>query len=248
MVAQYTIIDQQVYYEHHYTGRTRLAGADAHSLTPLLDPVVTGYFAGWHFAAKDQATVWFMNRPVIGADPATFAYYWGGQCHWGVDQRQIYCFYVGSKPSVKVIKTANPACFRFLPEETPSAYTRQYALDGKYVYYFGRRVLNARPAHFRNLPKDQLHEGFAMSDYYRDDQAVFFRGKRVTDANPATLRVFHLPGLGHAVYAFDQQALYANGQRLGAPALLLQHYPDLTVYVAARPEYREQYWSPLGIQ
>lgn len=136
MVAQYTVIDKQVYYEHHYTGRTLLTGADANTLVPLADPVVTGYFADWHFAAKDQTTIWFMNRPVIGADPATFTYYWGGQCHWGVDQRYSYCFYVGSKPSYKVIKTANPAHFRFLPEEASGAYMRQYALDGKYVYYF----------------------------------------------------------------------------------------------------------------
>lgn len=74
-----------------------------------------------------------------------------------------------------------------------------------------------------------------------------FAVDRVADADPATLRVFHLPGLGHAVYAFDQQALYASGQRLGAPALLLQQYPDLATYVAARPEYREPYWSPLGL-
>ena len=101
MVAQYTVIDNQVYYEHHYTGCTLLTGADAPTFTALLDPVVTGYFAGWHFAAKDQATVWFMNRPVIGADPATFTYYWGGQCHWGIDHQHIYCFYVGRKPSYK---------------------------------------------------------------------------------------------------------------------------------------------------
>lgn len=247
MVAQYTVIDNQVYYEHHYTGCTLLTGADAPTFTALFDPVVTGYFAGWHFAAKDQATVWFMNRPVIGADPATFTYYWGGQCHWGIDHQSIYCFYVGRKPSYKVIKTANPAHLRFLPEEVPGAYTRQYALDDQYVYYFGRRVLKARPAHFRNLPKDQLHEGFAESDYYRDDQAVFFRGKRVADADPATLRVFHLPGLGHEVYAFDQKALYMQGQCLGAPSLLLRQYPDVTIYVTARPEYREQYWSLLEI-
>lgn len=247
MVAQYTVIDNQVYYEHHYTGRTWLTGADAPTLTPLLDSVVTGYFAGWHFAAKDQKTIWFMNRPVTEADPATFTYYWGGQCHWGIDHQSIYCFYVGRKPSYKVIKTANPAHFHFLPEEGTGAYMRQYALDGTYVYYFGRRVLKARPAHFRNIPKDQLHEGLAASDYYCDDQAVFFRGKRVAAADPATLRVFHLPGLGHEVYAFDQQAFYAYGQRLGASPMLLQQYPELATYVAARPEYREPYWAALGL-
>ena len=247
MVAQYTVIDNQVYYEHHYTGRTLLAGADAKTLAPLSDPVVTGYFAGWHFAAKDRATVWFMNRPVLDADPMTFTYYWGGQCHWGVDQRYIYCCYVSSKPSVKVIKTGNPTHFRFLPEETLGAYTRQYALDGKYVYYYGRRVLKARPEHFCNIPKDQLHEGFAGSDYYRDDQAVFWRGKRVTAADPATLRVFHLPGLGHEVYAFDQHAFYCAGQRLDTLPTLLQQLPDLATYVAARPEYRAAYWARLGI-
>lgn len=247
MVAQYTIIDQQVYYEHHYTGRTLLTDADAHTLAPLVDPVMTGYFAGWHFAAKDQTTVWFMNRPVTEADPATFTYYWGGQCHWGVDQRHIYCFYIGSQPSYKVIKTANPECFCFLPDEAPGAYARQYALDDKHVYYYGRRVLKARPAHFRNISKDQLHEGFAESDYYCDGQAVFFRGKRVAGADPATLRVFHLPGLGHAVYAFDQHTFFSAGQSMGEPAQLLQQYPDLAAYVAACPEHRTFYWAPMGI-
>lgn len=247
MVAQYTIVNHQVYYEHHYTRRTQLNEVGVDTFIPLVDSAVTGYFAGWHFAAKDQATVWFMNCPVTGADPATFTYYFGGQCHWGVDHQYIYCFYVARKPAYKVIKTADSTRFHFLPNEPPGAYMRQYALDGKHVYYYGRRVLKARPDHFVNLQKDQLQEGFADSDYYRDDRAVFFRGKMVKDASPATFRVFHLPGLGHEVYGFDQRAFFAYGQRLALSTLSMEQQRVITAYVTARPEYRELHWSHLGV-
>jgi hypothetical protein len=247
LAARYTINGDRVEYEHHYTGRQLLTGADSRTFTVLDDPAMKGYFAGWHFAAKDRDSVWFMSRKLEGADPATFKYYFGGQCQWGTDRDRIYCFYLSAKPSFKAISSGDPESFRFLEDEPEGAYMRQYALDAKHVYYYGRRVAKARPRQFENVAKDQLEEGFATSDYYWGSGSVFFAGKRVAAADPSTIRAFHLPGLGHNVYAFDQAAFFHAGQRLADPAVLIQENREIAAYVAARPELRDAYWSRMGL-
>jgi len=157
MAAQYRLKNGSVIHQHHYTGHTILAGADVHSFRIIVDPTiyqlpgVDARFAGkpadiendW-FAA-DSNSVWFMNRRIDGADPASFRGYYGDQCKWVSDHSHVWCFYVAAHPKVKLLPKADPSSFGFLIEEF-SPYVRQYARDARYVYYYGRRVLGAEPA------------------------------------------------------------------------------------------------------
>jgi hypothetical protein len=217
MPAYYTRNDNRIEYEHHYTGRHFLMDVDLSTFTPLTDPIVTGYFSGWHFAAKDRNSVWFMTQRLDEVDPASFRYFFGGQCHWGIDHKRIYCFYPGKKPKAKIIRSGDPQSFRFLNDEPYSAYMRRYALDDKHVYYHGRIVRSADPRTFGNIAKDCLllsgqpehnNEERSRSDFYRDDTSVFFWGRKLKEVDAASFIVFQ--DAGGTIYAIDKEHAYCS--------------------------------------
>jgi hypothetical protein len=135
MAAQYRLENGSIIHRHHYTGETILADVDSHSFRIIFDstiyqsPGVDAWFAGkpvdikndW-FAA-DRSAVWFMNRRIEGADPASFRGYYGGQCKWGSDRSRVWCFYVAANPGVKPMPKADPSSFGFLNEDF-SSYVR----------------------------------------------------------------------------------------------------------------------------
>jgi hypothetical protein len=213
-MRRYLIHEDRVEYENGSSRRSILSGADPGTFTPLVDPVQPG-FLGQHFAAKDRTSVWFTTMRVDGADPESFTYFHGGQCKWGTDRNHIYCFYMGGKPSMKRIK-GDPRSFRFLVGEEPGPYMRQYALDDRHVYYYGRRVLGADPKTLRNLPKDTLARYFPPleqeertdSDFYRDAHHVFFQGRKLQEIDPDSFILFQYPGLGNRVCAIDKEHTY----------------------------------------
>ncbi len=242
MAVQYTIEAEGVVYTHHYTGRQVLQDADTATFTPLVDPVALGSAnEDWHFAGKDRNSVWFMSRRIEEADPETFRYFFGGQCHWGVDSSHVFAFYPGSKPRVKIAKSTAAKSFRFL-DEPFGAYMRSYALNEHRVYYFGRWVRGADPATFRNIPKDRLNDQSARSDIYRDDRFAYYFGRKLAGLDPDALIVFHYPSLGSRVYALDRERAYRVDPTTRTPGRDVSGTP-LTVItpeeVRTLPQYQQ---------
>jgi DKNYY family len=257
MAAQYRLENRSVIHQHHYTGETILADADVHSFRVIVDstiyqsPGVEARFAGkpvdiqndW-FAA-DSNSVWFMNRRIDGADPASFRGYYGGQCKWGSDRSRVWCFYVDANPKVKPMPKADPSSFDFLFEDF-SPYVRQYARDARYVYYYGRRVLGAEPGSFCSyeqdyfLPNDPVRFPFkSRSNYYHcaTSNAVWYAGRQLKHADAATFRAIE-GGFGVDVNGFWKE-IYK------LPLVDVLRSEHLNAYVSARPELTQDYWSKI---
>lgn len=238
----YTIEGDRVFYTHHYVGRCLLDGADAASFTTLTDPTVVGTDKqNAHYAGKDRTSVWFMSTRIDGADVASFRYFHGGQCKWGADASHLFCLYVDGRPSVKVVKSKEVDSLRFL-DEPRGAYMRQYALTDRRVYYYGRWVRGADPRTFRRMLKDRPGEGSALSDFHRDDRCAYLHGRKLDGVDPDELVIFHMPGLGHEVYAFVGDQVYVADSipmtRLSPADLNRLQHRDVRDYLSSHPRGR----------
>jgi hypothetical protein len=256
MAAQYRLENGSIIHQHHYTGETILADVDLDSFRIILDPTIhqspglDAWFGGkpvdirndW-FAA-DRRAVWFMNRRIDGADPASFRGYYGGQCKWGSDHSRVWCFYVAAKPGVKPMPKADPSSFGFLNEDF-SSYVRQYARDARYVYYYGRRVLGAEPGRFSSYEQDHFlvpddPARFRLkprSDYYHcaTSNAVWYAGRQLKHADAASFRAIQ------GGFGVDVNGFWKEIYKLALEDVLKSRH--LTAYVAARPELTRDYWS-----
>jgi len=257
MAAQYRLENSSVIHQHHYTGETILAGADVHSFRMIVDstiyqtPGVAARFAGKpvdiqnDYFAADRNSVWFMNRRIDGADPASFRGYYGGQCKWGSDHSRVWCFYVAANPKVKPMPKADPSSFGFLIEDF-SPYVRQYARDARYVYYYGRRVLGAEPSSFSSyeqdyfLPNDPVRFPFKSRSWYyhcATSNAVWYAGRQLKHADAATFRAIE------GGFGVDVSGFWKEIYKLPLEDVLKSEH--LNAYVSARPELTQDYWSKI---
>ena len=250
MRAQFRVEGDSVVHHHHYTGDTVLDGADPAGLRVIVDPLpgldawLRGDSTGNDWFATDERRVWFMNLPVPDADPASFAGFWGGQCKWGRDRRRVWCFHLGARSAAKPMAGADPASFGFFPEAF-SAYMRQYARDRRGVFYYGRRVLSARPDGFAPVPMDLFlpdhmrTPGLMVlfdhpSDYRRcaGIDAIWYQGRRVPGAEATGFRAIE------GGFGLDRSGFWDGLQPIGRQ----RGSEHFDLYVAAHPELKHSHW------
>jgi hypothetical protein len=95
---------------------------------------------------------------------------------------------------------------------------RQYALDDRHVYYYGRIVKSADPKPFRNLPIDHLtsaaqaeqaNEASIRNDFFRDDTYIYFYGRKLKEVDAASFILFQYPGFAN-IYGIDKEHAYCS--------------------------------------
>lgn len=184
--GKYEIRESKVYYTYWTWSfgpqNYELEDADSASFESIED-----------WVARDDQHVWFKQRLIKGADPASIEvedypllhdkhdYYYKGaalgvkdmatfrieKCNddelWATDSRYIYF------DSLR-IEGSDPATFEYLEFVE--------AKDRLHVYYFGHILEEADPATYE-----------VMGNYARDKQHVFYCGHIVEGADPATLVV-----------------------------------------------------------
>lgn len=179
--------------------------------------------------ATDGRQVWYRHIPIPGADAASFEYFHGGQCHWGRDRNQLYCFYSEGKNPIKVMKSRSPSSFGFFDVDVPEMYARMYAHDAEHVYYYGRRVRGARPDSFKQMAEEHydVREGGYLPPslstwYFRDDRQLYYYGQPCSkiDADTAFLVSMVNTGSGAWHIVGDRNSFYTKGKEL-----LHEYYP-----------------------
>jgi len=167
-------------------------------------------------AATDEVTVWYMGQPVEGADAASFEYFHGGQCDWGRDRNQLYCFYREGKNWLKHIKSRSLADFRFFDFDIREGYTRMYARDANHVYYFGRRVKGAHPDSFVPMIIEMEYQsrengtisGRPSNIYYMNDQRIYYYGRPIENIDRNTAFLFGIKLSGWWDIIGDKNGFY----------------------------------------
>jgi len=227
----YQIENNQVFYTKPLELRLRLKTAHVQHFQSLKDRTISAeltrtitQYGCWHrlnnLMAKDDRTVWFGNQPVPGADPESFVYYHGGECAWGQDKNQLYCFFEKGRHNIKTIKSKNPASFGFFDFPETIGYLRMYAFDEHHVYHLGQRVRKADPNAFRPLTKkiysldrQLITHSYPSSAYYTSENNLYYHGKPIVGADGYTAHLVSLEKAGQAKYliAYDQHHFYYEG-------------------------------------
>jgi hypothetical protein len=179
--------------------------------------------------ATDGNQVWYLHLPIPGADAGSFEYFHGGQCYWGRDRHQLYCFYSEGKNPIKIMKSRSPSSFGFFDLHVPEMYARMYAHDAEHVYYYGRRVRGATPGSFAQMTEEcyDVRKGGYLPPslstwYFRDDRQLYYYGQPCSDIDVDTAFLVALVNTGGGAWVIvgDRNGFYTKGKES-----LREHYP-----------------------
>jgi hypothetical protein len=199
---------------------------------------------GWNYYRVSDGVVYYQNKEIANADPATFQELEDG---WARDRNAVYeegykkaflnpatvrvlpPIYIMDKAAVWVYGTgyylrvdktdADPATFMVI--------SHGYGKDKNNVYYFAQKIANADVQSFTPL-RDAAYpsaEGSASSWYAKDIHSAYYRSTVIQNADVQSL-VF----LG-GEYAKDSHTVYYEGNRIanadaGTFALVGQYAKD----------------------
>jgi len=172
--ASWQIDDKCIYYE----GKL-VKGGDPNSLK-VLDKMAEEY-------AEDNNHVYYMGKPIIGADVKTFSRL---KYDFSKDKNHVYFF-------GELVKGANPASFKLILDPGSDG---SFERDDKHVYFQGKLIRGANPSSFRVLDKID-----PLSNYSETSNHVYSENKIIPGASPKTFQVL---GLG---FAKNEKHVYLYG-------------------------------------
>jgi len=94
----------------------------------------------------------------------------------------------------KAIRGADVKSFKILNDD-------RYSTDKTSVYYYGRRIADARPESFRPLTKMQT-DNVNTAAFWRDEDGIYYNGKRIKDCDVNSFELIN------NLYARDNRRVY----------------------------------------
>jgi hypothetical protein len=197
--------DHVSYLDHHYH----------HEPQPMAEAHGSSFREIGKWFGADDERVYFMHKPVEGADPASFVHLGGYDCQWAKDRAFAYAFLPSKAAGQwRVLKSRRLDAFAILP----GCRFSEYAGDGEKVFRNGREVRGADAASFRFLEVEDVEgERQHISHHFaRDRSRVYFEGKTILKiAADASFRVVSSAVFNNTEFGTDgTNAFYKDWARV----------------------------------
>lgn len=147
------------------------------------------YIITHSYVYSDIPKVYFNEKEIIGADPATFTLVGVNEFPKGIDSESKGIYYAKDMHSVyykgEVVTGADSLSLKFIPT---GAYFAEYVSDSSHVYYKGELIVGADPVTFKTFAT-QAYEGAGVGPYAVDIHHVYYGKTLISQADVKTFEV-----------------------------------------------------------
>jgi len=167
---------------------------------PEADPATFKAISKWF--AIDCNHIYFLYNVVDGADPSSFVYLGGSNCHWAKDKAFAYYFWPSKQAkNWKRLESKNLNSFQILS----GCRFNEYALDDENVFYMGKKIRGADAKFFHIMTAEQIEDGSTSPSHHfaKDGACIYFDGKLIKDIDYERFTVLHVKKTTYSEYGTD---------------------------------------------